>query len=264
MIEARDLTVVFRAGTPLENQALRDVSCRIPAGQFVTIIGSNGAGKSTFLNAIAGDVPISSGMIRIGGHDVAGGTATKRAALVSRVFQDPVAGTCEDLAIEENLAVALRRAGRRGWRRALGPVTRDRFRIALARLRLGLEERLHDPVGLLSGGQRQALSLLMATLADTKVLLLDEHTAALDPKAAALVLELTRTLVAERRITVLMVTHSMRQALDYGDRTLMFHQGKIIFDVEGNERRRLDVPDLLRMFEQAKGEQLADDRLVLG
>lgn len=264
MIEARDIAVTFRAGTPLENRALRGVSLDIPAGQFVTVIGSNGAGKSTFLNALAGDVPLAAGTIRIDGRDVSAWPATKRAALLSRVFQDPLGGTCEDLTIEENLAIALRRGARRGWRRALGRATRDKFRADLARLGLGLERRLQDQVGLLSGGQRQALSLLMATLSETKILLLDEHTAALDPQAAALVLELTRTFVVERRLTVLMVTHSMRQALDYGDRTVMFHQGDIIFDVKGDERRRLDVPDLLRLFEKAKGEQLADDALVLG
>jgi len=264
MIEARHIAVTFRPGSPLENLALRDASLEILGGQFVTVIGSNGAGKSTFLNAVAGDVPLSAGTILIDGRDVTNWPSTKRAALISRVFQDPVAGTCEDLTIEENLAIALRRVGRRGWRRALERATRDKFRAELARLGLGLETRLQHQVGLLSGGQRQALSLLMATLSDTKILLLDEHTAALDPTAASLVLELTRRLVAERGLTVLMVTHSMRQALDYGDRTVMFHQGHIIFDVKGDERHRLDVPDLLRLFEKAKGEQLADDALVLG
>lgn len=263
MIEARDIAVTFRAGTPLENEALRGISCHIPAGQFVSVIGSNGAGKSTFLNALAGEIRLSRGSLAIAGQDVTRWSPTKRAPLVSRVFQDPLAGTCEDLTIEENLAVALRRPCRRHWRPALDRATRESLRGALARLRLGLEARLGDPVGLLSGGQRQALTLLMATLADSNVLLLDEHTAALDPKAAPLVLELTRALVAQRGLTTMMVTHSLRHALDYGDRTIMFHQGQIILDVAGAERRRLDVADLLAMFEHARGEALTEDRLIL-
>ncbi len=263
MIAVRDLSVTFGKGTPLETPALRGLSLEIPAGQFVTVIGSNGAGKSTLLNALAGEVTPDRGRIEIDDVDVTRQTTDQRAGVAARVFQDPMAGTCEALTIEENLALAAQRGQRRGLRSASNGHQRARFRDQLARLNLGLENRLDDRMGLLSGGQRQAVSLLMATLQPMKILLLDEHTAALDPKTGAFVLGLTREIVAEQQLTTLMVTHSMRQALDVGTRTVMLHRGQIAFDVAGDEREGLDVPDLLALFERSRGEELADDGLLL-
>jgi putative ABC transport system ATP-binding protein len=264
MIEANDIHVVFRPGTVLENHALRGVSLSIPAGQYVTVIGSNGAGKSTFLNVLAGIAAVSQGSLTIAGQDITRWPVRERARLLSRVFQDPLAGTCEELTIEENMALALKRTDSRGLSKALRAEYRDRFRDSLSRLGLGLENRLQDQMGLLSGGQRQAVSLLMAVLAETKVLLLDEHTAALDPRTASFVMQLTDRLVREQRLTVMMVTHSMQQALDHGDRTVMFHNGNIAFDVQGEQRRHLKVPDLLQLFSETCHEPLADDALLLG
>ena len=264
MMRAKGLFKTFNPGTPIENPALRGASLEIPQGQFVTVIGSNGAGKSTFLNAISGDLIVDQGSIEIAGRDVTRLNAWQRAGLVARVFQDPMAGTCEALSIEENLALAWQRGERRGLKGALNTRLRAEFRERLATLKLGLENRLSDRMGLLSGGQRQAVSLLMASLKPSQILLLDEHTAALDPKTAAFVLELTDKIVRDSGLTAMMVTHSMRQALDHGDRTVMLHQGRVILDVAGDERRRLDVPDLLAMFERSRGEKLADDALLLG
>ncbi len=263
MLSAKDLKITFNPGTPIENRALRGMSLEIPTGQFVTVIGSNGAGKSTFLNAISGDLSVDSGTISIDGNDVTRKTAWQRASQVARVFQDPMAGTCEALTIEENMALAVKRGERRGFGFALNRDLRERFREKLSLLNLGLENRLSDRIGLLSGGQRQAVSLLMASLQPSRILLLDEHTAALDPKTASFVLELTARIVQESKLTAMMVTHSMRQALDYGERTVMLHQGKVILDVSGDERKGLDVPDLLQMFERTRGEQLDDDALLL-
>ncbi|RMX08110.1 ABC transporter ATP-binding protein [Corticibacter populi] len=264
MLKAQDLRVTFNPGTPIENPALRGASLEIPSGQFVSVIGSNGAGKSTFLNALSGDLLVDSGRIEIDGIDVTGRKAWQRANLVARVFQDPMAGTCEALTIEENMALALARGRKRRFGFALGKENRELFRERLAILNLGLEKRLTDRIGLLSGGQRQAVSLLMASLQPSRILLLDEHTAALDPKTAAFVLELTARIVEENRLTTMMVTHSMRQALDYGSRTVMLHQGQVVLDVSGEERARMDVPDLLQMFERTRGEQVSDDALLLG
>ncbi|RJG07095.1 ABC transporter ATP-binding protein [Noviherbaspirillum cavernae] len=264
MIEAKNIHVVFKPGTVLENHALQGASLSIPAGQFVTVIGTNGAGKSTFLNVLAGVIPVSEGKLTVAGQDITRWPVRERARLLSRVFQDPLAGTCEQLTIEENMALALKRTTPRGLSNALRAEYRDRFRESLSRLGLGLENRLHDQMGLLSGGQRQAVSLLMATLAETKVLLLDEHTAALDPKTADFVMQLTDGLVREKKLTVMMVTHSMRQALDYGDRTVMFHKGNIAFDVQGEKRSKFDVPDLLRLFSESCHEQIEDDALLFG
>ena len=248
---------------PIETRALRGLSLDIPAGQFVTVIGSNGAGKSTFLNAVSGDLPIDSGQILIDDEDVTRKPVWARANRVARVFQDPMAGTCEDLTIEENMALAQRRGAGRGLGRAVQASMRDGFRESLATLGLGLENRLGDRIGLLSGGQRQAVSLLMAALQPSRILLLDEHTAALDPRTADFVLHLTARIVAEKKLTTMMVTHSMRQALDVGERTVMLHQGQVVLDVSGEQRKGLDVPDLLAMFEKVRGE-LADDALLLG
>ncbi|NQE50960.1 ABC transporter ATP-binding protein [Herbaspirillum rubrisubalbicans] len=264
MLKATDLKITFNPGTPIENPALRGLSLEIPTGQFVAVIGSNGAGKSTFLNAISGDLLVDSGKIEIDSTDVTRKQAWDRAGMVARVFQDPMAGTCEALTIEENMALAMARGRRRGFHFAIRGKMRELFREKLAILNLGLENRLTDRIGLLSGGQRQAVSLLMASLQPSRILLLDEHTAALDPKTAAFVLELTAKIVAEGKLTTMMVTHSMRQALDYGDRTVMLHQGRVVLDVSGPERAGLDVPDLLKMFEQTRGEKLSDDALLLG
>nr|MBF0685044.1 ABC transporter ATP-binding protein [Pseudomonas sp.] len=264
MLRAQDLHITFNAGTPIETRALRGLSLEIPSGQFVTVIGSNGAGKSTFLNAISGDLAVDSGTVELDGVDVTRKPVWDRAERVARVFQDPLAGTCEDLTIEENMSLAFSRGRRRGFGRSLNAEMRERFRERLAVLGLGLENRLTDRIGLLSGGQRQAVSLLMAALQPSRILLLDEHTAALDPKTAAFVLDLTARIVADTGLTTMMVTHSMRQALDVGERTVMLHQGRVVLDVSGEERKGLDVPDLLRMFERVRGEKLADDALLLG
>ena len=264
MLKATDLRLTFNPGTPIETQALRGMSLEIPTGQFVTVIGSNGAGKSTFLNAVSGEQRVDSGTIEIDGIDMTRQPVWARARHVARVFQDPLAGTCEDLTIEENMALAKMRGERRGLSFAVKPALREEFRAQLATLGLGLENRLSDRIGLLSGGQRQAVSLLMAALQPSRLLLLDEHTAALDPRTAAFVLELTVRIVAEHKLTTMMVTHSMRQALDVGQRTVMLHQGRVVLDVSGKEREGLDVHHLLDMFEKVRGEEIDDDALLLG
>ena len=264
MLSAQNLHITFNAGTPIETRALRGMSLDIPTGQFVTVIGSNGAGKSTFLNAISGDQAVDDGLILLDGEDVTRQPVWTRAHKVARVFQDPMAGTCENLTVEENMSLALGRGQFRSLRSALRTEMRDLFRERLAMLGLGLEGRLTDRIGLLSGGQRQAVSLLMAALRPSRILLLDEHTAALDPRTAQFVLELTARIVSQHRLTTMMVTHSMRQALDVGDRTVMLHQGRVVLDVEGEARRGLGVPDLLAMFERVRGETIADDTLLLG
>lgn len=230
----------------------------------MTVIGSNGAGKSTLLNAISGDVSIDHGNIVINNDDVTNLPVWARARQVARVFQDPMAGTCEDLTIEENMALAYGRGARRGVSRAVKTSMRDEFRERLSILELGLEHRLTDRIGLLSGGQRQAVSLLMATLQPSRILLLDEHTAALDPRTADFVLRLTARIVHESKLTTMMVTHSMRQALDIGQRTIMLHQGRVVLDVSSEQRRGLGVADLLAMFERVRGEEISDDTLLLG
>ncbi|MBP0633093.1 ABC transporter ATP-binding protein [Cupriavidus sp. AcVe19-1a] len=263
MLEAKGLAITFHPGTPIENRALRGLDLTIPTGQFVTVIGSNGAGKSTFLNALSGDLKVDQGSISIDGKNVTRLNAWQRSHLVARVFQDPLAGTCEALTIEENMALAWRRGDARRLRFAVNAELREMFREKLSILELGLENRLEDRIGLLSGGQRQAVSLLMASLRPSRILLLDEHTAALDPKTAAFVLDLTARIVGRGKLTAMMVTHSMRQALDFGERTIMLHEGRVILDVSGEQRRGLDVPDLLAMFERTRGEALADDALLL-
>ncbi|MDR2335369.1 MAG: ABC transporter ATP-binding protein [Burkholderiaceae bacterium] len=264
MLSAKDLFITFNPGTPIETRALRGMSLDIPAGQFVAVIGSNGAGKSTFLNAISGDLGVDSGTIKIDNDDVTRQPVWSRATRVARVFQDPMAGTCEDLTIEENMALAHQRGTSRGLSSAVKKSNRDLYREKLSTLGLGLENRLTDRIGLLSGGQRQAVSLLMASLQPSRILLLDEHTAALDPRTADFVLQLTARIVAENQLTTMMVTHSMRQALDVGQRTVMLHQGQVVLDVSGEERAKMDVPDLLQMFEKVRGEKLSDDALLLG
>jgi len=263
MLHASGLEITFNPDTPIENRVLRGLDLSIPTGQFVTVIGSNGAGKSTFLNAVSGDLTVDRGSIRIDDVDVTAKSAWQRSDLVARVFQDPMAGTCEALTIEENMALASKRGSRRGLGFSLTRALREEFRDKLSVLGLGLEKRLADRMGLLSGGQRQAVSLLMASLRPSRILLLDEHTAALDPKTAAFVLQLTARIVEAGKLTAMMVTHSMRQALDYGVRTVMLHEGRVILDIAGQDRAGLDVPDLLRMFEKTRGEKLDDDKLLL-
>lgn len=263
MLRAQNLQLTFNPGTPIETRALRGMSLEIPQGQFVTVIGSNGAGKSTFLNAISGEQLVDSGQVFIDDKDVTRLPVWGRSDRVARVFQDPMAGTCEDLSIEENMALAAARGRGRKLSRAVQASMRDHFREHLEMLGLGLENRLTDRIGLLSGGQRQAVSLLMASLQPSRILLLDEHTAALDPRTADFVLQLTAKLVAQQSLTTMMVTHSMRQALDVGDRTVMLHQGRVVLDISGEDRKGLEVTDLLAMFEKVRGEKIEDDALLL-
>ena len=263
MIRVSQLGITFNPGTPLEKRALNGVDLTVEPGEFVTLIGSNGAGKSTLLGAVAGDVMASEGSIVIGETEVTRWPAARRAGLVARVFQDPLAGSCGTLSIEENLALAAARGRKRGLSGALPRSRRAFFKERIAELGLGLENRLEDQMGLLSGGQRQAVSLVMATLAGSDVLLLDEHTAALDPHMAAFVLELTCRFQAELKLTTLMVTHSMRQALDAGTRTVMLHEGRIVLDVKGDQRKGLGVDDLVDMFRKVRGQEIEDDALLL-
>lgn len=263
MIEVRDLVVTFNAGTPLERAALRGVSLRLDEGEFVSVIGSNGAGKSTLLGAIAGDVMPTSGKVLLSDDDVSRVPPEVRSRHVARVFQDPLAGSCGTLSIAENLALAASRGQRRSFLPALRHARLAKIRQRIEELNLKLEDRLDQPMGSLSGGQRQALALVMATLAPSSVLLLDEHTAALDPRNADFVLDLTRELAARFNLTVLMVTHSMRHALNIGTRTVMLHEGRILLDVAGNARASLTIEDLLDQFRQARGEALAEDRLLI-
>lgn len=263
MIEISKLDVTFGRGTPLEKQALSGINLTMDRGSFVTVIGSNGAGKSTLLGVLAGDIIPTAGKVIISGQDVTRKPTASRAGLVARVFQDPLAGSCGTLTIEENLALAAARGKVRGLSSALSANRRSVFRDRIAGLNLGLENRMQDRMELLSGGQRQALSLVMATLAGSEVLLLDEHTAALDPGMAEFIMDLTRKLVSENKLTTLMVTHSMRQALDYGDRTIMLHGGNIVLDVSGDQRRTLGVEDLIEMFRKVRGQTLDDDALLI-
>jgi putative ABC transport system ATP-binding protein len=263
MISVENLEVVFGRGTPLEKRALDGIDLAIAQSEFVSLIGSNGAGKSTLLSAIAGDVAATAGRILIDESDVTRRSTAGRSAKVARVFQDPLAGSCGALTIEENLAIAASRGRSRGFGRALTRERRALFRDRLAELGLGLEDRLQDRMGLLTGGQRQALALVMATLAQSSVLLLDEHTAALDPGMAEFIVGLTRKIVAEHQLTTLMVTHSMRQALDLGERTVMLHEGKVVLDVRGEERAGLTVGALVAMFRRQRGETIDDDALLI-
>ncbi len=264
MIRVENLSVTFAAGTPLAKRALDGVDLSVAPGEFVSLIGSNGAGKSTLLSAIAGDITASTGRVIIDGEDVTRQSTARRSRKVARVFQDPLAGSCGQLTIEENLAIAAARGAPRGLRHALTHQRRALFRERVGSLGLGLEARLHDRMALLSGGQRQALALLMATFSRSGVLLLDEHTAALDPGMAEFVIDLTRRTVSEHKLTTLMVTHSMRQALDLGTRTIMLHEGKVVLDVKGSERSGLGVDDLVKMFRRVRGQTLDDDALLIG
>jgi len=263
MIRVENLGVTFNKGTALENRALCGVNLSISTGEFVTVIGSNGAGKSTLLNLLAGEIFPGTGRISIDGTDVTGWPVYRRSAMLSRMFQDPRAGICEDMSIIENIAIGAARTAPRGFRFAITDDVRKTAVDRLSMLKLGLEKRLHDRVALLSGGQRQAMSLIMATLGTTKVLLLDEHTAALDPAAAELVMKLTGEIVQRFGITTVMVTHSMRQALEFGSRTIMLHQGQIILDITGAERASMTIEQLVQMFRRKEGAEISDDQLLL-
>lgn len=263
MLNIVNVRKTFNKGTINEKKALRGVNLHLDEGDFVTIIGGNGAGKSTTLNMIAGVYPIDSGKIEIDGINISREPEYKRAKYIGRVFQDPMLGTAADMEIQENLALALRRDQKRGLGWGIKSEEKEIYHEQLKRLGLGLEDRMSSKVGLLSGGQRQALTLLMATLKKPKLLLLDEHTAALDPKTAAKVLELTNEMVTGEHLTALMVTHNMKDAIAIGNRLIMMNNGKIIYDVAGDEKKNLTVDDLLVKFSEAAGEELANDRMML-
>ena len=264
MLKIQNIYKTFNPGTVNEKTALNGVSLHLKEGESVAVIGGNGAGKSTLMNAVAGTWFVDEGSITIGGVDVTHLPEHKRAQYIGRVFQDPMMGTAASMQIEENLALAARRGKARTLRAGITKAERDQFREMLKILDLGLENRLTAKVGLLSGGQRQALTLLMASLVKPKLLLLDEHTAALDPKTAAKVMEATRLIVNRDQLTTLMITHNMRDAIEYGDRLIMMYEGRIALDIAGEEKQRLTVEDLLAKFGQATGSKEADDKLLLG
>ncbi len=263
MLKLTAVKKTFNKGTVTEKRALTGVDLTLADGDFVTVIGGNGAGKSTLLNMIAGVYPLDSGMVELDGQDISRLSEPKRAKYLGRVFQDPMRGTAADMQIEENLALARRRGQRRTLAWGITKQEREEYPELLAKLDLGLETRMSAKVGLLSGGQRQALTLLMATLTEPKLLLLDEHTAALDPKPAAKVLELAAQIVGERGLPTRMVTHNMNDAIRLGNRLIMMHEGRIIYDVAGEEKKNLTVPDLLQKFEEVSGGALANDRMLL-
>ena len=263
MLEIQNVSKTFNAGTVNQKIALNGLNLKLNEGDFVTVIGGNGAGKSTMLNAVAGVWPVDEGKILIDGVDVTRLSEHQRAAYIGRVFQDPMTGTAATMQIEENLALAARRGKRRTLRIGITKAEREQYRELLKTLDLGLEDRLTARVGLLSGGQRQALTLLMATMNKPKLLLLDEHTAALDPGTAEKVLELTKNIVAEEKITCLMITHNMNQALELGNRTLMMANGNIVLDVGGAERASMTVEDLIARFKTGAGHALDNDRILL-
>ena len=259
MLEIKGLRKVFGAGTVDEHTALDGIDLDIGRGQFVTVIGSNGAGKSTLFNAVCGNFPIDAGRIMLDGENITHRPDYKRARVIGRLFQDPMRGSAPGMSIEENLALA---AGTGSWLSSIKRSDRQRFREILRELDMGLEDRMTQPVGLLSGGQRQAL--MMATVNPPKLLLLDEHTAALDPATAEKVLDITKKTVSEQGLTCMMVTHNMQSAIDLGDRLIMMNKGRIIFDASGDEKKKLTVPALMELFRNAAGESLATDRILLG
>ena len=261
MLKLTHISKTFNPGTVNEKKALCDISLDVADGDFISIIGSNGAGKSTVFNAIAGSFFTDSGSIFLDGEDITLQPEHVRAKKIGRLFQDPMRGSAPGMTIEENLALA---AGKGGWFSHISRATREEFRERLSLLGMGLEDRMQHPVGLLSGGQRQALTLMMATFNPPKLLLLDEHTAALDPATAEKVLALTKDIVEKNALTCLMVTHNMQTALDLGNRTLMMDNGRIIYDASGEERDRLNVEDLLVLFREAVGKSLDNDRMMLG
>ena len=263
MLEIKNISKTFNPGTINEKKALSDLSLTLKDGDFVTVIGGNGAGKSTLLNAVAGVWPVDCGSILLDGEDITALPEHKRAKYIGRVFQDPMMGTAPNMQMEENLALALRRGQKRGLRRGVTKAERQEYREKLKTLGLGLEDRMTVKVGLLSGGQRQALTLLMASLRKPKLLLLDEHTAALDPATAAKVLELSDQIVAENGLTALMITHNMTDAIKHGNRLIMMDQGRIILDIEGEDKKHLTKKDLMDKFAQVAGYQLDSDETLL-
>ncbi|MDR2109306.1 MAG: ATP-binding cassette domain-containing protein [Coriobacteriales bacterium] len=263
MLSIQHISKTFNAGTVNEKLALNDVSLELASGEFLTIIGGNGAGKSVLMSAIAGVYPVDSGSIWIDGVDVTRQPEYRRAAYIGRVFQDPMMGTAANMGIDENLALAYRRGQHRGLRWGISHKEQARYRELLATLELGLEDRLTTKVGLLSGGQRQALTLLMATLQHPRLLILDEHTAALDPRTAKRVLQLSRELIEANNLTAIMITHNMRDAIAFGSRLVMMYDGRMIIDISGEEKRALTVASLLARFEQSSGSDEADDTLLL-
>ena len=264
MLEVKGISKTFNKGTVNEKKALNGLSLKLNEGDFVTVIGGNGAVKSTLLNALAGVFTVDEGNIIIDGLDVTYTPEYKRAKYLGRVFQDPMMGTAADMGIDENLALAYRRGLVRGLSFGITRKEREHYKELVATLGLGLEDRITSKVGLLSGGQRQAVTLLMASLKKPKLLLLDEHTAALDPKTAAKVLEATETIVNRDKLTTLMITHNMKDAIAHGNRLIMMKDGKIIFDISGEEKKRLTVEDLLEKFNNASGEEVVNDRMILG
>ncbi|MDO5338434.1 MAG: ABC transporter ATP-binding protein [Eubacteriales bacterium] len=264
MLELKNIYKTFNPGTINEKTALNGLSLNLKDGDFVTVIGGNGAGKSTMLNAVAGVWPVDAGQILIDGIDVTKLSEHKRASYLGRVFQDPMTGTASTMGIEENLALAKRRGKTRLLRPGITRQEREEYKELLKVLGLGLENRLTSKVGLLSGGQRQALTLLMATLKKPKLLLLDEHTAALDPKTAAKVLEITDMIVNRDHLTTLMITHNMQDAISHGNRLIMMMDGKIILDIQGEEKKKLTVRNLLDQFERASGKEFSNDAAILG
>ncbi len=264
MLDLVNVGKVFNPGTVNEKKALSGVNLHLEEGDFATIVGSNGAGKSTLFNAIAGSFIPDAGTITLAGQDITFLPDYRRSKFIGRMFQDPLKGTAPHMTIEENLALAfLRASGNTSPFSRISRADRALFAERLAALGLGLEDRMKQPVGLLSGGQRQALTLLMATLVTPKLLLLDEHTAALDPKTASKVLTLSAKLVAENNLTTLMITHNMKDAIKYGNRLIMMHEGRIIYDVSGEEKKKLHVSDLLAKFQTASGDEFANDRMIL-
>ncbi len=263
MLEINNVRKTFNARTVNERVALNDITLRLEDRDFVTVIGGNGAGKSTLLNAVAGVWPVESGSIVLDGTDITSLPEHKRAALLGRVFQDPMMGTAASMQIEENLALAARRGQKRTLRPGITREERARYRDLLAELGLGLEDRMTAKVGLLSGGQRQALTLLMATLKKPKLLLLDEHTAALDPRTAAKVLELSERIIQENKLMTLMVTHNMKDAIRYGNRLIMMNEGRVILDISGEEKKKLTIELLMNAFARASGETFVNDRMLL-
>ena len=264
MLEIKNVRKTFNARTVNERVALKDITLRLEDRDFVTVIGGNGAGKSTLLNAVAGVWPVENGSIVLDGTDITSLPEHKRAALLGRVFQDPMMGTAASMQIEENLALAARRGQKRTLRPGITREERTRYRDMLAELGLGLEDRMTAKVGLLSGGQRQALTLLMATLKKPKLLLLDEHTAALDPRTAAKVLELSERIIQENKLMTLMVTHNMKDAIRYGNRLIMMNEGRVILDISGEEKKKLTIELLMNAFARASGETFVNDRMLLG
>ena len=263
MLELINVRKTFNPGTVNEKKALQGLDIKLNEGDFVTVIGGNGAGKSTMLNAVAGVWPVDEGRIILDGQDITALPEHKRAALIGRVFQDPMMGTAPNMWMEENLALALRRGSRRGLRWGISNAEREMFVERLKTLGLGLEDRMTVKVGLLSGGQRQALTLLMASLRKPKLLLLDEHTAALDPATAAKVLEISDQIVKENNLTTLMITHNMSDAIKHGNRLIMMNEGRIIFDVSGEEKKKLTKHQLMELFAHHSGTSLESDQVLL-